>query len=100
MDMYNGVREDSVDLNKLIKASDDYLVEYNGLLKSKGIAPDTRTNLQRRKDNIAERIETTKQRIENWNNGGAYGSWRQQAREKTRMYKELEKLYEIQNKLR
>lgn len=100
LDMYNGVREGSVDLNKLIKASDDFLGEYNELLKSKGIAPDTRTNLQRRKDNITEKIESTQKRLESWNNGGGYGSWRSQAREREKMAKELEKLYELQNKLR
>lgn len=99
LDMYNGVRKDSVDLSKVIDASNKYLNEYNELLKKKGIKPETRTNKELRLDSIKRQIENNEASIKHYNESKDYSLWRYNRQQMNRLMKKNEKLRKELEKL-
>ena len=99
LDMYNGVRKDSVDLNKVIDASNKYLNEYNELLKKKGIKPEIRTNKELRLDSIKRQIERNEASIKSYNESKDYSLWRYNRQQMNRLMKKNEKLRKELDKL-
>lgn len=99
LDMYNGVRKNSVDLNKVIESSNAYMEEYNALLRKKGISVDTRSINERRLDDINSQIEMAKASYKYHNENQDYTRWRYHRNEARKAYNKEIKLTNQKEKL-
>ena len=97
--MYNRINKNGVDLNKLIASSNKFKNEYDELLKSKGLKPETRSNKEIRIESIRNQIENNQSSINYYRNSTDYSRWRYNKQQETRLMKKNDRLRKELEKL-